>query len=51
MAQISDLSEYLLLFKACGLIYRGLPTFTLGNNGGEFGVVAKPKSANFGVLH
>lgn len=30
-------------------MYKGLPTFTLGNNGGEFGVVANPKSANFGV--
>lgn len=32
-------------------MYNGLPTFTLGNKGGELGVVAKPKSANFGVLH
>jgi hypothetical protein len=30
-------------------MYSGLPTFTLGNSGGEFGVVANPKSANFGV--
>lgn len=49
IAQISDLSEYLLFLRAYGLIYKGEPTLTFGNNGGELGVVAKPKSANFGT--
>lgn len=43
------MSEYLLFLSAYGLMYKGLPTLTFGNKGGEFGVVANPKSANFGV--
>ena len=49
MLQMSDLKEYLLFYKAYGLMYIGVPTLWYKLQSGAFISLQNPKSANLGI--